>query len=149
FVRIFLGFVVAKSLQSAEHFAYNPPHLHNPDGRRLEPAFYHNEGVSPRKERRGMTSTMMMDRTSMGVQGVTGVHSPVGVPTVSPASPNWLMVPRCTFKYEKCQGGMKVHCVCDDPMAKSMMQNLCTALMGGMCSICCTLNGVTVCCCNL
>src|SRR4051794_989207 len=101
-----------------------------------------------RKERRGMTSTMVMDRTNMGVQGVTGVGTPT-VPSVTPTGTNWLMVPRCTFKFEKIQGGMKVTCVCDDPMAKSMMQNLCGALMGGMCSICCTLNGVTVCSCNL
>jgi hypothetical protein len=59
------------------------------------------------------------------------------------------MVPRCTYKYEKCQGGMKITCVCDDPTAKSMMQNLCNALMGGLCSVACTLNGVMVCCCNL
>ena len=59
------------------------------------------------------------------------------------------MVPRCTYKFEKCQGGMKVTCVCDDPMARSMLQNLCQALMGGMCSYTCTLNGMTVCCCNL
>jgi hypothetical protein len=47
---IILGFVLAKSLQSAGYFAYNPPHLHNPDGRRLEPAFDGNEGDTPRKE---------------------------------------------------------------------------------------------------
>ncbi len=97
-----------------------------------------------------MTSTMMMDRTTMGLQGVSGMPTPgVGVPTVSPVSSNWLMVPRCTYKFEKVTGGMKITCVCDDPTAKSMMQNLCTALMGGMCSVCCTLNGTTVCCCNL
>jgi len=94
-----------------------------------------------------MTSTMMVDRTAVGVQGVSGMPT-TGVPTTGVTS-NWLMVPRCTYKFEKCPGGMKVTCVCDDPTAKSMMQNLCTALMGGMCSICCTMNGVTVCTCNL
>ena len=92
----------------------------------------------------------MMDRTGMGVQGVSGVPTQgVGVGGVTPATSNWLMVPRCTYKFEKCQGGMKVTCVCDDQMARSMLQNLCTALMGGMCSYTCTLNGMTVCCCNL
>jgi hypothetical protein len=95
-----------------------------------------------------MTSTMMMDRTGMSVQGVPTM-TPTGVPTMTPATANWLMVPRCTFKFEKGQGGMKVVCTCDDPMARSMMQNLCTALMGGMCSCLCTLNGMTVCCVNL
>jgi hypothetical protein len=91
---------------------------------------------------------MMMDRTGMGVQGVSTM-TPTGMPTMTPATANWLMVPRCTFKFEKCQGGMKVTCSCDDAMARSMMQNLCTALMGGMCSYYCTLNGMTVCCVNL
>jgi len=95
-----------------------------------------------------MTSTMMMDRTGMGVQGVPTM-TPTGVPTMAPGTASWLMVPRCTFKFEKCQGGMKVTCSCDDPMARSMMQNLCTALMGGMCSCVCTLNGMTACCVNL
>jgi hypothetical protein len=62
---------------------------------------------------------------------------------------NMMMVPRCTFKMEKCQGGMKITCACDDPTAKSMVQNLCMSLQGGMCSVCCMMNGVMVCCCNL
>jgi hypothetical protein len=56
-----------------------------------------------------------------------------------------MMVPRCTYKFEKCQGGMKVNCVCDDTVSRSMMQNLCTMLTGGMFSCCCMLNGMTVC----
>lgn len=93
-----------------------------------------------------MASTVMMERTTVGMQSMPGVTTPtVGGPTVQPATSNWLMVPRCTFKFEKCQGGMKVSCVCDDQMARSMMQNLCTALTGGLCSCYCTLNGVTVC----
>src|SRR3954449_4180353 len=94
-----------------------------------------------------MTSTMMMDRTTMGVQGVSGMPT-TGVPSVSPVSSSWLMVPRCTYKFEKCQGGMKITCICDDPMARSTMQHLCMALMGGLCSCYCTLNGATVCCYN-
>jgi hypothetical protein len=97
-----------------------------------------------------MTGTVMMERTSTGVQGVPGVTpTGVGLPGLSPASSNWLMVPRCTFKFEKCQGGLRIHCICDDPMACSMMQNLCTALQSGLCSCCCTLNGMTVCSYNL
>jgi hypothetical protein len=97
-----------------------------------------------------MTGTVMMERTSTGVQGVPGVTpTGVGLPGVSPGTSNWLVVPRCTYKFEKCQGGMKITCVCDDPMACSVMQNLCTALQGGLCSCCCTLNGMTVCNYNL
>ena len=59
------------------------------------------------------------------------------------------MVPRCTFKMEKCTGGMKITCTCDDQMACSMMQNLCTMLAGGMCSCCMMMNGMVVCTCNL
>ena len=94
-----------------------------------------------------MTSTMMMDRAAvntmhpMGMQG----HNPA----MTPASPNYLMVPRCTFGFEKIQGGMKITCAADDPMARSMVQNLCQALMGGMATCVCTLNGVAVCTLNL
>src|SRR4051794_10440290 len=92
-------------------------------------------------------SSMMMERTGMGMPGV-GVPG-MGAPAVgtqgAPAAGNWLMVPRCTVKVEKCQGGLKVTCGCDDAMARSMVQNLCTMLAGGMCSCCVMLNGMTVC----
>ena len=92
-------------------------------------------------------ATMMMDRgsmTGMGTQmGAPGVGTGVGMPT------NMMMVPRCKLTFEKCQGGMKVNCVCDDQMARSMMQNLCQMLQGGMCSCCMVMNGMMVCCCNL
>jgi hypothetical protein len=60
-----------------------------------------------------------------------------------------MMVPRCTYKVEKCTGGLKITCYCDDKMACSMVQNLCTMLAGGMCSCCVMLNGMTVWYCNL
>ena len=99
-----------------------------------------------------MTSTMMVERTGMALpgMGMPSVGAPVmGQSTGGVTGPNWVMVPRCTLKYERCQGGMKIVCSCDDPMACSMMQNLCTMLAGGMCSCSCTLNGMTVCTWNL
>ena len=67
----------------------------------------------------------------------------------TPPAINPMMVPRCTMKMEKCTGGMKMTCSCDDPVACSMMQNLCTMLAGGMVSCCCMMNGMMVACCNL
>ena len=98
-----------------------------------------------------MSSAMMMERSGLGMpaMGYPGVGTPtMGSPTGTPAVTNWLMVPRCTVKVEKCTGGLKITCSCDDKMACSMVQNLCTMLQGGMCSCCCMLNGMTCCCCN-
>jgi hypothetical protein len=95
-----------------------------------------------------MSSTMMMERTGMGVPGMgfPSYGTPaVGGPTTMATGTNYMMVPRCTFKVEKCTGGMKMTCVCDDKMACSMVQNLCTMLAGGMCSCCCMMNGMTCC----
>src|SRR5262245_28690779 len=99
-----------------------------------------------------MSSTMMMERTGMGIpgMGLPGVGTPtLGAPTAFPSATNWMMVPRCTYKFEKCQGGFKIHCICEDKLACSMIQNLCSALAGGMCSCCCMLNGLQVYYCNL
>jgi hypothetical protein len=99
-----------------------------------------------------MSSAMMMERTGMGMpgMGVPGMGAPpTAMPTGVPMGINWMMVPRCTLKLEKCTGGMKITCSCDDKMAASMVQNLCTMLAGGMCSCCCLMNGMMVCCCNL
>jgi hypothetical protein len=97
-----------------------------------------------------MSSTMMMERTGMGMpgMGMPGTSMPgMGATGMMPTS--WLMVPRCTFKVEKCQGGMKITCSCDDKVACGMVQNLCSMLQGGMCSCCLMMNGMMVCCCNL
>ena len=97
-----------------------------------------------------MTSTMMMERTGMGM-GMPGMGmgtSPMPG-TAAPMAPNMMMVPRCKMSVEKMSGGMKITCSCDDAVARAMMQNLCTMLAGGMCSCCCMMNGMMVCNCNL
>lgn len=99
-----------------------------------------------------MSSAMMMERTGLGMPGVgvPGFGTPtMGAPTTTPAGVNWMMVPRCTLRFEKCQGGMKCHVQCEDKMACSFVQNLCTSLAGGVCSFYCQWNGMNVCCCNL
>ena len=97
-----------------------------------------------------MTSTMMMDRTGMGMpgMGMPGMSSMPGMGT-APMAPNMMMVPRCKMTVEKMSGGMKMTCVCDDAVARAMMQNLCTMLAGGMCSCTCMMNGMVCCNCNL
>src|SRR5947209_3393026 len=93
---------------------------------------------------------MMMERAGMGMPGVgtTGMGMP-GVVSPSSVPANFLMVPRCTFKVEKCSGGMKITCTCDDKMASTMVQNLCKMLAGGLCSCTVMMNGMTVFTCNL
>lgn len=98
-----------------------------------------------------MSSTMMMERTGLGMPGMPmpGMGaSPMGTPTMAPPTSGYLMVPRCIIKFEKCQGGMKIICSCDDQMACSMMQNLCSMLQGGIYSCCTMMNGMMVCSCN-
>src|SRR4051794_37662891 len=96
-------------------------------------------------------TTMMMDRTAMGMpgMGVPAMGTPGMAAPAAAAPGSYLMVPRCVVKCEKVQGGMKVTCTSDDKVSASMMQNLCTMLAGGMCSCCMMMNGMMVCCCNL
>src|SRR4051794_27361075 len=96
-----------------------------------------------------MMGTVMMERSAAGVGTPGMMPTGMGAPGVMPTGVNMMMVPRCTIKYEKCAGGMKVVCSTDDKMACSMMQNLCTMLAGGMCSCCMMLNGMPVCGCSL
>jgi hypothetical protein len=91
-----------------------------------------------------MTS-MMMERTAMGMPMGQTAAAPLSMPTGA----QWLMIPRCTMKMEKCNGGMKITCVCDDKAACTMMQNLCSMMAGGMVSCCMIMNGMAVCTCNL
>ena len=97
-----------------------------------------------------VSSVQMMERMGMPLPGMSsqGMTAPT-MPGTMPASMNWMMVPRCTFKMEKCTGGMKITCMCEDAMAASMMQQLCSAMAGCMWSCCMVMNGTVVCCCNL
>src|SRR4051794_20405638 len=99
-----------------------------------------------------MASSMMMERTAMGVAGMNPAGlgaGMLGTPATLPGGTNMMMVPRCTIAMEKCSGGMKITCSCDDKVSAGMLQNLCTMLAGGMCSCCMVMNGVAVCTCNL
>ena len=64
-----------------------------------------------------MSSAMLLERASLGFPGMAnpsmgGQPAPSGAPAA-----NWCVVPRCTLKVEKCQGGMKIHCKCEDDVA--------------------------------
>lgn len=93
-----------------------------------------------------MSSAMLMERTMMGGSPVS--TSPTQ-PMMGQPTTNFCVVPRCEIKVEKCTGGMKMHCRCEDEMACATLQNLCKMLAGGMCSISCTNNGIMMCQCNL
>jgi hypothetical protein len=98
-----------------------------------------------------MANALMMDRGAMGMatMGATGVNPGMGAPAGMTGAVNMMMVPRCKLTMEKCTGGMKITCACDDKMSCSMLQNLCTMLAGGMCTCCVMMNGMVVCYCNL
>lgn len=90
-----------------------------------------------------MSSTVVVDRGALG-----GTTASFGSPAPGTGA-NWCVVPRCEIEFEKCAGGFKIHCRCEDDVACATLQNLCKQLAGGVCSCCCTLSGVTVCQCNL
>ena len=97
-----------------------------------------------------MTSAVVMERAGMGMPGMsTGPAGPMGSTGGMPTAPQWMMVPRCKITMEKCAGGMKMTCQCDDAMSATMLQNLCSMMAGGMCSCCMMMNGMMMCCCNL
>lgn len=90
---------------------------------------------------------MMMDRAMLGNSGAIGM-APQAVPAGLASGASGMILPRCKMKIEKCAGGMKLKCDCDDDVACATLQNLCRMLSDGLCSCCCTLNGMCVCQCN-
>lgn len=90
-----------------------------------------------------MSSTMYyVDRPAARAGSTTTIATPANLAGAC-------VLPRCTFKFEKCAGGFKLNCSCDDEVACGALQNLCNQLAGQQCSICCQWNGTTVCECNL
>jgi hypothetical protein len=70
-------------------------------------------------------------------------------PMTATTGMNMMVIPRCTMKMEKCDGGMKMMCICEDTMSASMLQNLCTMLSGSMVSCCMMMNGMMMMNCNM
>ena len=95
-----------------------------------------------------MSSAMLMERSmmaaGMGAPGHLNATSPMGT-----QAPNFCVVPRCNMRFEKCEGGFKLWCACEDKLAASTLQNLCRMLADQTCCCCCTFNGINVCQCNL
>ena len=81
---------------------------------------------------------------SLGTSVFSGMSSAA---TASPAG-NAVVVPRCTMRVEKCAGGAKIFCECDDELACATLQNLCKSLCDGLCSVTCLKNGMCLCQCN-
>jgi hypothetical protein len=92
-----------------------------------------------------MSSAILVERTAFG-SAIAG-PVPSAQPGTTPGT-SWCVVPRCQIEAEKCKGGLKLHCRCEDDIACGTLQNLCKSLAGGLCSCVCTLNGITICQCN-
>jgi hypothetical protein len=94
-----------------------------------------------------MPSAVVMERFSLGSQaGQSQAPAWQGSQLPAAAPGNWCVVPRCKIEFEKCQGGYKIHCHCEDELSAATLQNLCRMLGEGCCSCCCTQNGIQ--CCN-
>ena len=58
----------------------------------------------------------------MGMPGMGhAATSPMGATAGMPSAPQWMMVPRCKITMDKCTGGMKMTCKCDDKMSATML----------------------------
>lgn len=93
-----------------------------------------------------MSTSMLLERSTPAVAptGQAG-YSPAG----SMGTANWCVVPRCQISFEKCKGGLRISCVCDDEVSCGTLQNLCKMLCDGTCSCVCNCNGIQVCQVNL
>jgi hypothetical protein len=97
-----------------------------------------------------MSSAVLMERFSVGSQtsgGQAQSWQPSGFPGAGPSG-NWCVVPRCKVEFEKCTGGFKIHCRCEDELSCATLQNLCRMMCDGCCSCCCTQNGIQCCQCT-
>jgi hypothetical protein len=62
----------------------------------------------------------------------------------APAASGWLLVPRCAYRLEILPDGFQLFADCEDTTQRSMLQNLCLALAGGLVSLQCSLQGMLV-----
>lgn len=101
-----------------------------------------------------MSSAMLTERFGNALSNLGGPSLGAStVPAGIPGLPNCLVVPRCEITVEKITGGCKILCKCPDDVACGTLQNLCNMLASGLCSTCCTFNGIPCCqfnwCCGI
>jgi hypothetical protein len=101
-----------------------------------------------------MASSVLLERGASAVapfpsQGPTQGWQPSAYPPGSPAAANWCVLPRANVEFEKCTGGFKIRCRCEDEVARGTLQNLCRMLSDGLCSCYCCQNGICIFQCNL
>jgi hypothetical protein len=98
-----------------------------------------------------MASSVLLERGASAVAPFSGTATgwqPGAIPAGSPATANWCVLPRCSVEFEKCTGGFKIRCRCEDEVATGTLQNLCRMLSDGLCSCSCCQNGICICQCN-
>ena len=91
-----------------------------------------------------MKTMMAVERMNMGSPMMANPSTTMATPAM-----NMMMVPRCTIKMEKCEGGMKMMCQGDEALATGMLQNLCDMMAGSMMSCCLMNNGMMMACFNM
>lgn len=97
-----------------------------------------------------MSSATLLESCAVATQPTSAVGwRPTTVVSPTPAQGEWQMTPCCSIEFEKCAGGFKIHCKCEDEVACGALQNLCRMLSQGLCSLCCCQNGLCVAQCNL
>jgi hypothetical protein len=102
-----------------------------------------------------MASSALLERGSSAAAPYAPYSSPSPgwqpgqYPAGSPAAANWCVLPRCNVEFEKCTGGFKIRCRCEDEVACGTLQNLCRMLSDGLCSCSCCQNGICIFQCNL
>lgn len=94
-----------------------------------------------------MSSTVWMERTGAAgpMAGFPSSWTPGATAGAGMAPMNYVVVPKCTFKVEKTADGCKINCICEDKQSCSVVQNLCSMLAGGMCSVGIMMNGMPIC----
>src|SRR3954463_13211257 len=72
-----------------------------------------------------LMSSAVMERRSGFATGAAPAY-PANAPSTAP-TPNVCVVPRCELKFEKCKGGFKISCRCENGAACQTLQSLCQA----------------------
>ena len=97
-----------------------------------------------------MSSAVVMERFAVGSPSHHQQHQwhQGSLQAGQLAGAQWCVVPRCKIEFEKCTGGCKIHCHCEDELSCATLQNLCRMLCDGLCSCSCTQNGLQCCECS-
>ena len=102
----------------------------------------------PLRRVRGDLNARNVTPPNVGERMMNAVVAKKPMRTVCCFDADMMNLPRCEMRVERCDGGCKIYCSCDDAEDRRALQAAGEKMAGKLCSVSCSLHGEPICHCT-